>query len=181
MHKKAYEHIWRPFLQFSTDFNETLSKCFFFQGSLNETFKSELTLLFFIVSKGDQRKKTQKPKKQKKVQPNVLIGLFVHFPFSIPILFISGWRIIILCSKFLGACLFNSLFIRQPNIDVQNLQWSVRGLLLLQPIVESRTQRGQIRFTIYSILCSLNRYFFKDSRHQNYKKKWFFFLSFSEF
>ena len=104
---------------------------------------------------------------------------------SICISLISGWRIIILCSKFLGACLFNSLFIRQPNIDVQNLQWSVRGLLLLQPIVESRTQRGQIRFTIYSILCSLNRYFFKDSRHQNYKKKWFFFffffLSFSEF
>ena len=30
MHKKAYDHIWLPFFQFSTEFNETLSKCFFF-------------------------------------------------------------------------------------------------------------------------------------------------------
>ena len=43
MHKKAYEHIWLPFFQFSTDFNETLSKCFFFQGRLNGTIKSDLT------------------------------------------------------------------------------------------------------------------------------------------
>ena len=39
------------------------------------------TTFFFLVSKGDQRKKTQKPKKAEEVQPNVLIGLFVHFPF----------------------------------------------------------------------------------------------------
>ena len=82
MHKKAYQHIWLTFLQFSTVFNETLSKCFFFQGRLNETFKSKLTLLLFSqIARGDQRKKTKKQKKAEKVQPNVLIGLFVHFPF----------------------------------------------------------------------------------------------------
>ena len=82
MHKKAYEHIWLPFFQFSTDFNETLSKCFFFRGRLNEMFKSELTLLFFLSYQGGTKgKKTQNSKKAEKVQSNVLIGLFVHFPF----------------------------------------------------------------------------------------------------
>ena len=81
MHKKAYEHIWLPFFQFSTNFDETLTKCFFFLGRLNETFKSELTLLIFIVSMGGPKEKNQKPKKAEKVQPNVLIGLVVHFPF----------------------------------------------------------------------------------------------------
>ena len=75
MHKKAYEHIWLPFFQFSSDFNETISKCFFFQGCLNETFKSELTLFFYIVSKGGPKeKKTQKPKNAENAQN-------VHFPF----------------------------------------------------------------------------------------------------
>ena len=32
---------------------------------------------------GDQRKKTKKPKKAEKVQPNVFIGLFVHFQMKI--------------------------------------------------------------------------------------------------
>ena len=82
MHKKAYKHIWLPFFQFSADFHETLSKCFFFPGRLNETFKSGLTLLFFHTFQGGTKgKKPQKPKKAEKVQPNVLIGLFVHFPF----------------------------------------------------------------------------------------------------
>jgi hypothetical protein len=80
MYKKAYEHIWLPFFQFS---NETLSKCFFFRGCLNETFKFELTLLFFHSFKGGTKeKKLKNKKKAEKVQPNVLIGLFVHFPFD---------------------------------------------------------------------------------------------------
>ena len=33
------------FLQFSTNFSETLSKCFFFRGSLNRAIRSDLTLL----------------------------------------------------------------------------------------------------------------------------------------
>ena len=48
---------------------------------MNEMLKSELTLLFFIVSKGGPKGKNSKTKKAEKVQPNVLIGLFVHFPF----------------------------------------------------------------------------------------------------
>ena len=56
-----------PFFQFSTDFTETLSKCFFFQGRLNETFKSELTLLFFHSFQGGTKgKKLKNQKKQKK-------------------------------------------------------------------------------------------------------------------
>ena len=66
MHKKAYDLIWLPFFQFSTDFNETLSKGFFFQDRLNETFKFELTLLFFIVSKGGPKEKISKTKKKQK-------------------------------------------------------------------------------------------------------------------
>ena len=67
MRKKASEHIWLPFFQFSTDFNETLSKCFFFPGRLNEMFKSELTLLFFHSFQGGTKgKKLKNQKKQKK-------------------------------------------------------------------------------------------------------------------
>ena len=41
-----------------------------------------VTLLFFIVSKGGPKEKNSKTKKKaEKVQPNVLIGLLVHFPF----------------------------------------------------------------------------------------------------
>ena len=82
MHKKAHQHIWLPFLQFSTVFNETLSKQLFFRGCLNETFKSELTLLFFHSFQGGTKGKNLKnQKKTEKVQPNVLMGLFMHFPF----------------------------------------------------------------------------------------------------
>ena len=56
----------------------------FFQCRLNELFKSEPTLLFFIVSKGAPKEKKHQPKNAEKVQPNVLIGLFVHFPFKKP-------------------------------------------------------------------------------------------------
>ena len=83
MHKKADEHIWLPFLQFSTVFDETLSKCFFFRCRLNETFKSELTQLFFHSFQGGTKgKKLKKPKKAEKVPPNVLMGLFMHSPFK---------------------------------------------------------------------------------------------------
>ena len=47
MHKKADEHIWLPFLQFLSNFNETLSIRLFFQGRMNRALKSELTQLFF--------------------------------------------------------------------------------------------------------------------------------------
>ena len=47
MHKKADEHIWLPFLQFLSKFNETLSISLFFRGRLNRALKSELTQLFF--------------------------------------------------------------------------------------------------------------------------------------
>ena len=67
MHKKAYKHIWLPFFQFSTNFNETLSKCFFFRGRLNETFKSDLTLFFFHrIQGGTKGKKNSKTKKSRK-------------------------------------------------------------------------------------------------------------------
>ena len=38
------------------------------------------TFFFLSFQGGTKGKKTQKPKKAEKVQPNVLIGLFVHFP-----------------------------------------------------------------------------------------------------
>ena len=83
MHKKAHQHIWLPFLQFSTVFKETLSISLFSRGRLNRALRSDLTLLFFSqFPRGDQRKKTQKPKKAEKMQPNVLMGLFMHFPFQ---------------------------------------------------------------------------------------------------
>ena len=67
MDKKADGVIWLPFHQFSTIFNETLSKRLFFQGALNETFKSELTLLFFHSFQGGTKgKKLKNQKKQKK-------------------------------------------------------------------------------------------------------------------
>jgi len=54
----------------------------FFPSRLNETFKSELTQLFFHSFQGGTKgKRLKNKKKAEKVQPNVLIGLFVHFPF----------------------------------------------------------------------------------------------------
>ena len=82
MHKKAYKHIWLPFFQFSTDFNETFSKCFFIRGRLNETFKSELTLLFFIVSKGGPKEKNSKTKKSRKSAAKCAQRPFCAFPLS---------------------------------------------------------------------------------------------------
>ena len=50
---------------------------------------SSFRQLFFIVSKGVPKEKTRKPKKaKKKVQPNELIGLFVHFPILGAVLFL---------------------------------------------------------------------------------------------
>jgi hypothetical protein len=45
MDKKAYGDIWLPFLQFFSNFNETLSISFFFRGRLNPALRSDLTPL----------------------------------------------------------------------------------------------------------------------------------------
>ena len=60
MHKKADEHIWLPFLQFSTLFNETLSISLFSRGRLNRALRSDLTLLFFHSFQGGTKGKKLK-------------------------------------------------------------------------------------------------------------------------
>ena len=45
MDKKADGVIWLPFLQFLSNFNETLSISLFFQGRLNRALRSDLTPL----------------------------------------------------------------------------------------------------------------------------------------
>ena len=87
MHKKAYQHIWLPFLQFSTVFNETLSKGLFFQGRLNETFKSELTLLFFHSFQGGTKgKKLKNQNKQKKCSQMCSQAFLCISPFKLKVL-----------------------------------------------------------------------------------------------
>ena len=82
MHKKAYEHIWLPFFQFSTDLTETLSECWIYNFLKPHKVSACLdNFIFHSFQGGTKGKKLRKPKKAKKVQPNVLIGLFVHFPF----------------------------------------------------------------------------------------------------
>ena len=45
MDKKAGGVIWLPFLQFLSNFKETLSISFFFRGRLNRVLRSDLTSL----------------------------------------------------------------------------------------------------------------------------------------
>ena len=58
------------------------SICFFFDLVKPLKISAYLDNFFFIASKGGPKEKNSKTKKAEKVQPNVLIGLFVHFPFQ---------------------------------------------------------------------------------------------------
>ena len=72
MHKKAYKHIWLPFFQFSTDFNETLSKCFFFSRPFEWDVQIWANTTFFFLSfqGGTEGKKTQKGEKNNDIENN---------------------------------------------------------------------------------------------------------------
>ena len=83
MHKKADEHIWLPFLQFLSNFNETLSISLFFQGRLNRAIKSELTQRFFHSFQGGTKgKKLKLQKKQKKCSQMCSSAFLCISPFN---------------------------------------------------------------------------------------------------
>ena len=65
-HKKAYELTWLHFFQFSTDFSEIFSKCWIKDILKPHKVSALLENVFFIVSKGDQRKKDSKTKNNEK-------------------------------------------------------------------------------------------------------------------
>ena len=72
--RRGFAIFWVRILEFSA------YALFMISWSLSK-FELIYTTFFSQFPRGDQKKKTQKPKKAEKVQPNVLIGLFVHFPY----------------------------------------------------------------------------------------------------
>ena len=76
--KGLYELIWLRFFRFSTDFFEIFNKCWIYVFLKPHKISAYLDN-FQGRTKG---KKLKNQKKAKKVQPNELISLFVHFPFQ---------------------------------------------------------------------------------------------------
>ena len=134
MHKKAHEHIWLPFLQFLTDFNETLSKCWIQDFLKPHKLSAFLDNFFFHSFQGGTKgKKLKNQKKQKKCSQMCSSAFLCISPFKIQ-------KSTILSKLYLIKSLATPFFLCSVSSQLKKLILKFSKNLKFSKILESRNR-----------------------------------------